>query len=48
MMGRFIESYLILPSPKMDDRSLMRKDLSFLFIEMVGQKQERSLLENLS
>ena len=38
-MGRFIESYLIQPNPKMDDGGWMEKNLNFLFIEMDGQKK---------
>ena len=39
MRGRFIESYLIYPNPKLDDGEWVGKDLNFLFIGMVGQKQ---------
>ena len=37
--GRFIESYLIYPNPKLDDGEWMIKDLNFLFRGMSGQKQ---------
>ena len=38
-MGRFIESYIIQPNPKMENGGWTTRDLSFLFIEMTGQKQ---------
>ena len=41
-IGRFIESYLIPPNPKMDDRGWTKKDLNFLYIEMVDLKQRLS------
>ena len=37
--GRFIESYLIYPNPKLDDGEWMEKYLNSLFIEMDGQKK---------
>ena len=43
-MGGFIESYLIQPNPKMDNRGWMEKYVNSLFIEMAGQKQGWSCL----
>ena len=40
--GRFIESYLIFPNPKLDDGEWMEKYLNFLFIGMVGHEARLS------